>query len=105
MSDHRAPHAHPGHDGERQRWLDRPGNVDKVVYALYAVCAALFAIDFFFHKHAHFAFENWLGFYGLFGLIGSVTLVMLAKGLRKIIIRPEDYYESETASSSEDADA
>lgn len=80
-------------EGERRYWLDDPKNVDKIVYTLYTVCALLLLADLFYDRHAHFEFENLIGFYGLFGFIGSVTLVMLAKQLRKVVMRPEDYYD------------
>ena len=80
--------------GERQRWLDSPKNVDKIVYTLYAVCILLlFAADFFYHKHSHFAFEDLHGFYGWYGLIGSISLVLVAKLMRKVLMRDEDYYD------------
>ena len=37
--------------GRALLWVERPGGVEKIVYALYAVCAGLFAADFFYHKH------------------------------------------------------
>jgi hypothetical protein len=36
-----------------------------------------------------------LGFYGIFGAVGIVVLVQLAKVLRRLVIRKEDYYESD----------
>ena len=55
-----------GDDGEKRYWLDDSRNVDKIVIALVVVCAGLFAADFFYHKHVHFAFEGWFGFFGWF---------------------------------------
>jgi uncharacterized membrane protein len=77
---------------EHPRWLDRPDNVRKVVYALYAVCALLFAADLFYVKEPHFAFEKGFGFYALFGFVGCVLLVLLARLLRRWVKRAEDYY-------------
>ena len=94
-SDTRPEEAHPPHApaGERQRWLDDRRNVDKIVYALYAVCAVLLLIDPLVHKHGPFAIEHWWGFYGIYGFVGCVFLVLAAKVLRLIVMRPEDYYE------------
>lgn len=80
-------------NGERKYWLDEPRNVDKIVYTLYAVCGGLILVDLLLHKHAHFGFENWFGFYGFYGFIGCVALVLIAKGLRRLVKRSEDYYE------------
>lgn len=96
MSDRR-----PRSGGERRYWLDDPKNVDKIVYGLYTLCALLFVSDLVYHKHAHFAFENIFGFYGLFGFLGSVTLVLLAKQLRKVLMRPEDYYDEPAADGAD----
>ncbi len=79
---------------ERKYWLDEPKHVDWIVYSVYAVCILLlFAVDFFYHKHSHFDFENFHGFYAWYGLIGSISLVLVAKLLRKILMRGEDYYD------------
>ena len=51
---------------DRKDWLDDPRNVKKIVYALYAVCVLLVGADWWYHKHTHFEFENWFGFFGVF---------------------------------------
>jgi hypothetical protein len=33
------------------------------------------------------------GFYGWFGFVACVALVLIAKQLRRIVMRPEDYYD------------
>ena len=79
--------------GEKRYWLDEPRKVDKVVYALYAVCGLLLVIDPLIHKHGPFAIEHWLGFYGIFSFGACVVLVLIARQLRRILMRPEDYYD------------
>ena len=83
----------PRDQGERRYWLDDPQNVTKIVWSLVAVCGALFFADAFYHKHGHFAIERVFGFFGLFGFIVCVALVLAAKWMRKFLMRPEDYYE------------
>ena len=80
-------------EGEKRYWLDDLRNVDKIVYALYAICGVLLVIDPFIHKHGPFAIEHWFGFYGIFGFVACVALVLAAKQLRRILMRPEDYYD------------
>lgn len=75
------------------RWLDDPRNVDRLVYGLYTLCALAFLADVFYRKHPHFFFEYWFGFYAAFGFVVSVTLVLTAKQLRRVLKRDEDYYE------------
>lgn len=76
-----------------RRPLDDPRNVNRIVYTLYTVCALAFLPDFFYPKHPHFAFESWFGFYAAFGFVASVTLVLTAKQLRRVLRRHEDYYD------------
>ncbi len=77
----------------RPYWLDRKENVDKIVYALYLACVLVLAADFFVHRHGSFAIEDVPGFYGLYGFVACVGLVLAAKLLRRLLIRPEDYYD------------
>ena len=84
-----------GHDKEKTYWLDSPANVKKIVWALVAVCALLFGADALIHKHGYFAVEHLFGFYGLYGFIVCVGLVLAAKAMRTILMRPEDYYDSD----------
>lgn len=74
-------------------WLDRPANVNKLILALVAICALLVLVDLFYHKHVHFGFEHWFGFFAWFGFGMCVALVLIAKELRKILKRPENYYD------------
>ena len=91
-------------EGEAPRWLDDMANVRKIYIGLWVVCLTLLVGGEVALRRAHhaaeeagaahhgFAFESWPGFYGLFGFIGSVCLVLAAKELRKLLMRPEDYY-------------
>lgn len=92
-TDHHS-HPTPPSDGKRY-WLDRKENVDKVVKVVYAICALLFAIDFLVPKHGEgpFAIEHWYGFYGIYGFVACVGLVLAAKQLRRVLMRGEDYYD------------
>ena len=80
---------------DRKYWLDEPGNVKKIIWALFAVCAALFLADAFYHKHSYFEAENFFGFYAIFGFVVCVALVLAAKGMRLFLMRSEDYYDAE----------
>ncbi len=78
---------------EKTYWLDDTRNVDKVWWALIGLCALVFVADAFYEKHPEFGIEYLFGFYGLYGFIACVFLVLLAKVLRRILMRPEDYYD------------
>lgn len=80
-------------NSEKRYWLDSKKNVGKVYWSVWVICGALLVIDPFIHKHGEFQIESWFGFYGFYGLVACVGLVLVAKLLRKVLIRPEDYYE------------
>lgn len=82
--------------GDR-RWLDDPRNVTRVVYGLGMLCGLAFLADLAYTKHPHFGVERVLGFYAVYGFIGSVALVLTAKGMRPWLRRDDDYYERDHA--------
>ena len=69
---------------EKTYWLDDHRNVDRLVHFFYVVCAVLIAIDVFVPKHGPFAIEHVFGFYGIFGFVACVALVLIAKQLRRV---------------------
>jgi hypothetical protein len=77
----------------KSHWLDQPGNVNRLVHGFYVACFVVVAIDVFFPKHGPFAVEHVYGFYGIFGFAACVALVLIAKQLRRVLMRPEDYYD------------
>jgi uncharacterized membrane protein len=81
--------------GERRYWLDDPRNVTRIVWALVTICVLLFFADAFYHKHAAFPIEQRFGFYAVFGFAVYVGLVLTAKALRRLLKRPENYYDSD----------
>ncbi len=81
-------------DGSRPpRWLERPGSVLAIIRALALVCSLVVLADFFYEKHGHYSWEDFPGFYAIFGFVSCVVLVLVATQLRKILKRDEDYYD------------
>ena len=78
---------------EKKYWLDSPKNVLVVVRLLCVTCAVVFLLDLTGLRHAEAAWEGWPGFYPLYGFIGCTALVLIAKELRKILMRGEDHYD------------
>ena len=77
------------------RWLmflEKPGAVDRIVYGLYALCAALIAADFFYIKKVYFETERIVGFYALYGFFMCAALVIASKMMRVVLMRSEDFY-------------
>ena len=81
--------------GGKSYWLDEPRNVTKLVWALFIICAGLVFADGFYEKHPLVAIEYLFGFYGIYGFVGCVALVLAAKWLRTVVMRPEDYYDKD----------
>ena len=78
---------------ESMRWLDRPENVRKIYNAIWMVCAALLGLELLIDKHVETTVEHWFGFHGFFALMACVALVLAAKLLRRVVSRPEEYYD------------
>jgi len=78
---------------EKKHIFDDPRNVRRVLWVLLATCGFLFIADFIFHRHVVHPWEALWGFYALFGFVACVVLVLVAKGMRKYLMRKEDYYD------------
>lgn len=78
---------------EKPGYFDKSGNVKKVLRIFYIVCIALISADLFFHRHVIHSWESLWGFYAVFGFVACVILVLVAKQMRKLIMRGEDYYD------------
>ena len=73
--------------------LDSPKNRARVRKYFYVSLLILLVIDFFTPKHGHFPWETAFGFYAVYGFIGCVSLIFVAKALRWLVKRREDYYD------------
>jgi len=85
--------------GEPRRYLDDPANVTRLWRRFVILCAIVAALDIFgligilYHRHASLFVEGLPGFYAGWGFVGIVALIFGAKQLRRMVMRPEDYYE------------
>ena len=87
----------PSSPESSRRWLDQPRNVNLIVRGLYILCGLVLGFDLLdgwleFKPAVHPAFTQFFGFYGVFGFVCCVGLVLCAKGMRKLLMRKEDYY-------------
>ncbi len=78
---------------DKTHMFDKPKNVQRVVRTLVGICVALFIADFVVHRHVLHPWEHVWGFYALYGFVACVLLVLLAKEMRKVVMRKEDYYD------------
>ena len=74
-------------------FFDKPENVERFLKVLYAICGLLFVFDFIVHRHIAHSWEQVPGFYALYGFIACVLLVLVAKLMRRVLMRKEDYYD------------
>jgi hypothetical protein len=74
-------------------WLNQPRNVTRLYRGLWIVGLLLVAADLVVHRHEGVAFAEQFGFYALYGFCACVALVLAAKLLRRVVMRPEHYYD------------
>ena len=73
--------------------FDRRKNVQRLLYIFYGSLVVLLLIDFFIHKHGDFTWETAPEFYAVYGFVSCVALIFIAKLLRKIVRKKENYYD------------
>lgn len=71
-----------------------PRNVQRFLGVFFAGVALLMLADVAHLRHAVFPWEEWFGFYAIYGFVMCVLLVLGAKHLlRPLVMRDEDYYD------------
>lgn len=73
--------------------FDKPGNVRILLICFYISLGVLLIADFFIDKHAEFPWEAYPDFFAAYGFISCVLLIYIAKLLRRLVKRREDYYQ------------
>ena len=86
----------------KQYIFDNPKNVKLLIRALYACCFILFAMDLIIHRHIYHPWEEFIGFYAFYGCLACVVLVLLAREMRKVVMRDEDYYDIKDKSATQE---
>lgn len=74
-------------------FLDSRQNKARVRKYFYMALIVLLGLDFFIPKHGHFSWETVPQFYAVYGFIACVALILVAKLLRRLVKRKEDYYD------------
>ncbi len=80
-------------DTDKVHFLDRPGSLKRILKIFFSSLMILVIIDLFVHKHPYFGFDGRPSFYGAFGFVACVILVLAARFiLRPIVKRKEGHY-------------
>lgn len=72
---------------------DNPKNVDRLLYAFYAALVILVGMDAVIHRHIYHPWEALFGFHAWYGFAACWILVVIAKQMRNVLMRGEDYYD------------
>jgi hypothetical protein len=91
-------HEHHGPPKEPIGWTDKPAVVKGFFRVFYVISAILIAAELILGRHVEELnpFEGlFFGFYAVYGFVSFWFLVLLAKPMRKLLIRSEDYYDAE----------
>jgi len=78
---------------EKKYLFDEPRNVNRLLRGFYVICIILFILDFILHRHTYHSWEEFPGFYAIYGFVACVLLVLIAKEMRKVLMRKEEYYD------------
>ena len=80
-------------DREKRHIFDDPQNVKRAIHALYVICGLSLLADFLIKRHIDHPWEVLPAFYCIYGFVACVLLVLIAKEMRKVLMRKEDYYD------------
>ena len=80
------------HDSERPQ---RAVGLRRILMIFYAACAAVFVLDLVIHRHTSNPIEYLPFVYCVFGFVACVILVVVAKLMRKPLMRSEKYYDGD----------
>ncbi len=76
-------------------WTSHP-KAGLIVFILIGIlCAGLFIADFMVHRHEYLHIAEFKGFYAIFGFAAFALVVLSGWPLRRLLGRPETYYEPE----------
>ena len=79
---------------EELRMFDKPENVKRLLIIFFISSVLVLLIDLVYHRHSVFAWEDYFGFYAVFGFVACVVLVIVSKYiLRPLTMRKEEYYD------------
>jgi len=78
---------------EKNHIWDKPENVRRLLNVFYLLCVLLVLVDFVVPRHVMHPWERFFGFHAFYGFVACWTLVVVAKVMRRFLMRREDYYD------------
>jgi hypothetical protein len=90
-----APRAWLGTPGAPPGMWDRKESVDRLLYLFYGLCVLVVVLDIVIHRHIYHPWEALFGFHAWYGFAAFWILVAVAKRMRRVLMRPEDYYDGD----------
>ena len=72
---------------------NRAVGLRRILTGFYIACAVVVLLDIVIHRHVSHPWESLLFFYCVFGFVACVILVVVAKWMRKPLMRSENYYD------------
>ena len=78
---------------EKPDFFDKAANVSLMLKIFYGCCALLVLLDFVIERYTYHPLEKIWAFYPIYGFLGCVVLVVIAKWMRLFLMRDEDYYD------------
>lgn len=84
--------------GEHKPGEHKPNSVPspwagRILVIFFTLSAIVLLADFFVEREVHHPLEEWPILYPVFGFVGIALLIIVAKGLRRLVMRSEDYYD------------
>jgi len=76
-------------------WLDHPLTKAIPLYLFGALAALMLFLEFLYPFHAVSKYDDVFGFYEIEGFFGFCLAVLMGWPLRRLLGRPEDYYDQE----------
>ena len=80
---------------DKKHLFDDPKNIKRLLWVFYAICLGLLGVDLIYHRHVIHPWETAPFFYAVYGFVACVLLVLVAKEMRKLLMRRDDYYDDE----------
>lgn len=80
---------------EQRHWLYRPATIARLIAWGVGALLVVVLAELFVTLYQHFAFTGWFGFHAVFGFASCVLMVLVARGLARVLKRRADYYEDD----------